>query len=80
MRVPHALNKLGQLLPVHQISVALELALLHLDKVLLGNWFFLVDGQGFLPLLKLFVPVFFVFSQQVFLGVVQNSFCRFRLL
>ena len=80
MLVPHVLNQLGKLVPVHQVPIACQFSSLNLHVVLAGDVLLLVDFQRFWPLLKLFKPILLVFSQQILLGIVKNALCGFRLL
>ena len=80
MLVPHVLDKLRELVPVHQIAVASQLSSLHLNVVLASNLLLFVDVERLGPLLQLLKPVFLVFGQKVLFGVVQDAFGGLRLL
>ena len=80
MLVPHVLDKLRELVLVHQIAVAGELSSLHLHVVLARNLLLFVDVERLRPLLQLLKPVFLVLGQKVLFGVVQDAFGGLRLL
>ena len=80
MLVPHVLDKLRELVPVHQIAVAGELSSLHLHVVLARYLLLFVDIERLRPLLQLLKPVFLVLGQKVLFGVVQDAFGGLWLL
>ena len=63
MLVPHLLDEFRESVPLHKISIAIELASLYLDVVLLRNLLLLVHFERLWPLLQLLIPVFVSVSQ-----------------
>jgi hypothetical protein len=78
--VPHLLHQSRQLLPISQVAIASQFTPLHLYIIISSDSLFLIDLQGFRPLLQLLIPVFFLMDEQVLLGILKDSFGCLRLL
>lgn len=73
MVIPHLLHQAGHLVPVHHVAVAVQHSTLDLDTLFdvfgVFQLFLSVFFEGFVPLLQLFKPFFFLINEEGLLGV-----------